>query len=119
MNYATIKNCDIANGPGVRVSLFVSGCTNRCPGCFQPETWDFEGGKEFTHKTLEEIYDALSVGRIVVSPYSEGSTNVQVDLIVAAIAINNGFDIYGVGGVAAANPFATADSADGYPVLAG
>ena len=67
--------------------------------------------------TWQEIYDALSVGRIVVSPYSEGRTNVQADLIVAAIAINNGFDIYGVGGVAAATPFATADSADGYPVL--
>ena len=41
MNYAAIKTCDIANGPGVRTSLFVSGCTHHCKGCFQPETWDF------------------------------------------------------------------------------
>ena len=41
MYYGNIKNCDIANGIGVRVTLFVSGCTNRCPHCFQPETWDF------------------------------------------------------------------------------
>ena len=41
MNYSLIRACDIANGPGVRVSLFVSGCTHHCPGCFQPETWNF------------------------------------------------------------------------------
>ena len=44
MNYATIKNCDIANGPGVRVSLFVSGCTHHCPGCFNEVAWDFGYG---------------------------------------------------------------------------
>ena len=55
MHYGEIKNCDIANGPGVRVTLFVSGCTNHCPNCFQPETWDFEFGSEFTEETLEEI----------------------------------------------------------------
>ena len=44
MNYASIKNCDIANGEGVRVTLFVSGCTNHCENCFQPETWDFGYG---------------------------------------------------------------------------
>ncbi|MCI7249018.1 MAG: anaerobic ribonucleoside-triphosphate reductase activating protein [Clostridiales bacterium] len=55
MYYGKIKNCDIANGPGVRVTLFVSGCTNHCPNCFQPETWDFEFGSEFTDETLEEI----------------------------------------------------------------
>ena len=48
MNYATIKNCDIANGPGVRVSLFVSGCTHHCKGCFNQEAWDFHFGKPFT-----------------------------------------------------------------------
>ena len=48
MNYATIKNCDIANGPGVRVSLFVSGCTHRCPGCFNEVAWDFNYGEPFT-----------------------------------------------------------------------
>ena len=48
MNYATIKPRDIANGPGVRVSLFVSGCTHRCPGCFNEEAWDFDFGQPFT-----------------------------------------------------------------------
>ena len=51
MNYAEIKKADIANGPGVRVSLFVSGCRNHCPGCFNPETWDFDYGEPFTEKT--------------------------------------------------------------------
>ena len=51
MNYATIKNCDIANGPGVRVSLFVSGCTHHCKNCFNKETWDFSFGKPFTAET--------------------------------------------------------------------
>ena len=48
MNYAAIKKCDIANGTGVRTSLFVSGCRHHCKGCFQPETWDFDFGNEFT-----------------------------------------------------------------------
>lgn len=55
MHYGAIKNLDIANGPGVRVSLFVSGCRNRCPGCFQPETWDFKHGQEFTSATLSKL----------------------------------------------------------------
>jgi anaerobic ribonucleoside-triphosphate reductase activating protein len=59
MNYAGIKKVDIANGPGVRVSLFVSGCRNRCPGCFNPETWDFGYGEPFTKKTESEIIKAL------------------------------------------------------------
>ena len=59
MNYGTIKNCDVANGTGVRVSLFVSGCRNHCPGCFQPETWDFEYGQPFTQKTEEELLRLL------------------------------------------------------------
>lgn len=59
MNYAGIKKVDIANGPGVRVSLFVSGCRNHCPGCFNPETWDFDYGKPFTEKTEEELITAL------------------------------------------------------------
>ena len=60
MNYANIKNCDIANGEGVRVTLFVSGCTNHCENCFQPETWDFAYGQPFTGDTAEEILDALA-----------------------------------------------------------
>lgn len=59
MNYCGIKRTDIANGPGVRVSLFVSGCRNHCPGCFQPETWDFGYGEPFTKETEDEIISAL------------------------------------------------------------
>jgi len=59
MNYATIKNCDIANGPGVRVSLFVSGCTHRCPGCFNEVAWDFNYGEPFTEETIETILNML------------------------------------------------------------
>ena len=59
MNYGGIIKNDIANGPGVRVSLFVSGCRNHCPGCFQPETWDFDYGEPFTADTEEELILAL------------------------------------------------------------
>ena len=59
MNYAEIKTVDIANGPGVRVSLFVSGCRNHCKGCFNPETWDFDYGRPFTRATEDEIIEAL------------------------------------------------------------
>ena len=55
MYYGEIKKCDIANGPGVRVSLFVSGCTHHCKGCFNEETWSFEYGKPFTEETEEQI----------------------------------------------------------------
>ncbi len=59
MHYATIKNCDIANGPGVRVSLFVSGCTHRCKGCFNEVAWDFDYGTPFTRETVDQILDML------------------------------------------------------------
>ena len=59
MNYATIKNYDIANGPGVRVSLFVSGCTHRCPGCFNEIAWDFDYGEPFTQQTIDSIIEML------------------------------------------------------------
>lgn len=59
MYYSTIHDCDIANGTGVRVTLFVSGCTNCCEGCFQPETWDFKFGQEFTADTEEQIFKML------------------------------------------------------------
>lgn len=59
MNYAEIKNCDVANGPGVRVSLFVSGCTHHCKECFNPETWDFGYGKPFTQETIDLILGYL------------------------------------------------------------
>ena len=64
MNYAEIKNCDIANGPGVRVSLFVSGCTHHCPGCFNEVAWDFGYGKPFTEDTIQEILNMLKPGYI-------------------------------------------------------
>ncbi len=59
MNYATIKNCDIANGPGVRISLFVSGCTHHCKGCFNQVAWDFDYGEPFTQDTVDMILDML------------------------------------------------------------
>lgn len=60
MNYAVIKKTDIANGPGIRVSLFVSGCTHGCKGCFNREAWDFSYGEPFTEETIHEILDALA-----------------------------------------------------------
>ena len=60
MHYGEIKNCDIANGEGVRVTLFVSGCTNHCKNCFQPQTWDFNYGKPFTEETEAELFRLLS-----------------------------------------------------------
>ena len=58
MNYCEIKKCDIANGIGVRTTLFVSGCTNHCEECFQPQTWDFDYGKPFTQETEDELIAA-------------------------------------------------------------
>ena len=60
MNYANIKKYDVANGVGVRVSLFVSGCTHKCKGCFNAEAWDFSYGKPYTEETEKEILQALS-----------------------------------------------------------
>ena len=64
MNYATIKSCDIANGPGVRVSLFVSGCTHRCKGCFNEVAWDFHYGEPFTQDTVQLILQMLSPDQV-------------------------------------------------------
>ena len=55
MRYNKIRKMDISNGPGVRVSIFLQGCSFHCENCFNPETWDFEGGEEFTEKTVEEV----------------------------------------------------------------
>lgn len=60
MNYAEIKYNDISNGPGVRTSLFVSGCTHRCKGCFNEIAWDFNYGKPFTQETIDDILDSLA-----------------------------------------------------------
>ncbi len=68
MYYSVIKDCDIANGPGVRVVLFVSGCRNHCPECFQPQTWDFAYGQPFTQDTVDEIL------RLLEPDYIQGLT---------------------------------------------
>ena len=68
MYYGEIKKCDIANGTGVRVSLFVSGCTNKCKNCFQPETWDFCYGKPFDEEARKIIFEELE------RPYIAGIT---------------------------------------------
>ena len=59
MNYAAIKETDIANGPGVRVSLFVSGCSHHCEGCFNAEAWDYGYGQPYTQETEDHIIQAL------------------------------------------------------------
>ena len=64
MYYGEIKDCDIANGEGVRVTLFVSGCTNRCAHCFQPQTWAFDYGQPFTRETEDRILSLLAPGYI-------------------------------------------------------
>lgn len=68
MNYADIKKYDISNGPGVRVSVFVSGCTHHCKGCFNEEAWDFQYGNPFTSETIYEIIEELG------NSYYEGIT---------------------------------------------
>lgn len=64
MNYAELKTCDIANGPGVRVSLFVSGCTHRCEGCFNEIAWDFDYGEPFDRAAEDRVLAALAPGYI-------------------------------------------------------
>lgn len=64
MYYGSIKSLDVANGPGIRVSLFVSGCRNHCKGCFQPETWNFEYGKPFTSAEENKILEYLESSNI-------------------------------------------------------
>ena len=59
MHYSAINKCDFVNGPGVRVSVFVSGCSNHCKGCFNQEAWDPTFGQDFTDKTIEEILSAI------------------------------------------------------------
>ena len=64
MNYAAIKKFDVANGEGIRTTLFVSGCRNRCKGCFQPETWSFAYGDPFTNEVAEELYATMENGSV-------------------------------------------------------
>lgn len=87
MYYGAIKKFDVADGEGVRVSLFVSGCRNCCPGCFQPETWNFNYGKEFTADTIREILDALKPSHIQGfsllggDPFEEENQEVLIELL--------------------------------------
>lgn len=87
MNYAEIKYCDIANGVGVRTTLFVSGCTHHCRGCFQPETWDFAFGKPFTSEVADAIIESLRpvyVNGLTVlggEPMEPANQRVLVDLL--------------------------------------
>lgn len=66
MNFSAIKNYDIANGPGIRVSVFVSGCTHHCKNCFNPQTWNFKNGSLFTDDTMKDIITSLG------NPYIRG-----------------------------------------------
>ena len=68
MHYGQIMIADSANGAGIRLTLFVSGCTNHCPGCFQPETWDFSFGEPYTQEVEDKILDELQ------KPYYDGLT---------------------------------------------
>ena len=87
MNYAEIKTCDIANGEGVRVSLFVSGCTHHCKNCFNKETWSFDYGKPFTDETEDYIIKELKPGYIDGltllggDPFEEENQEVLVSLL--------------------------------------
>ena len=67
MRYSGLLRNDLAAAPGVSVTFFTQGCPHRCKGCHNPETWDFEGGKEFTPKVLEEIYEALNANEVTRS----------------------------------------------------
>lgn len=89
MYYGNIKNCDIADGPGVRVSLFVSGCTHHCKGCFNAETWDFCYGEEYTEQTQAQLLAMLAPSYITGltllggEPFEPSNQAVLVELLRA------------------------------------
>lgn len=90
MYYGNIKKYDVANGEGVRVTLFISGCRIHCPGCFQAETWDFRYGQEYTEETQQEVLDAMDnefISGLTVlggEPFEPENQRVVVKLMKAA-----------------------------------
>lgn len=104
MNYGTIKNCDIANGIGVRVSLFVSGCRHHCKGCFQPETWSFDYGQLYTKETEDEIIEMLrpeyidGLSLLGGEPFEPENQRVLVELLRSVRAELPGKDIWSYSG---------------------
>lgn len=64
MKYSQIRRFDIANGPGIRTSIFISGCTHNCPGCFNPEYFDFDYGEDWTEETTEKVLGLLSADEV-------------------------------------------------------
>jgi len=95
MNYCEIKNADMANGLGMRVSLFVSGCTHHCKGCFNQEAWDFNYGKPFTEETIKYILELID------KPYIHGLTILggepmhpsnQIDVLKLIVEFRNKFE---------------------------
>ena len=87
MNYSKIVTTDVANGPGIRVSLFVSGCSLRCPGCFNKDAWEFDSGINYTNQTESELLDLLSrphirgLSILGGDPYCQPDSKVLVDLV--------------------------------------
>lgn len=91
MRYASLKKNDVANAPGISVSFYVQGCIHHCKNCFNPETWDFNGGKEFTPQVLEEIVAALTANGITRSLCILGGEplcpqNLELTLLVISYA---------------------------------
>ncbi|MBQ1354867.1 MAG: anaerobic ribonucleoside-triphosphate reductase activating protein, partial [Solobacterium sp.] len=90
MYYGNIKKYDVADGEGVRVTLFISGCRIHCPGCFQAETWDFRYGQEYTEETQQEVLDAMDnefISGLTVlggEPFEPENQRVVVKLMKAA-----------------------------------
>lgn len=100
MYYSVIKSCDIANGEGVRVTLFVSGCRNHCKDCFQPETWNFQYGKPFTEETKQELINLLKpdyIKGITIlggEPFEPENQPCLIDLLKTIKAIYSNKDVW-------------------------
>ena len=90
MNYATIKYCDIANGEGVRTSLFVSGCRRHCPNCFNAVAWDFGYGAPFTKEVRNEILESLAPGYINGLSLLGGDGAVTAEIFYVAYTLPSG-----------------------------